>query len=117
MFNYYIIDPLTIRNVEWSQITCKFGYTVQGVYMGSTDPEFITTVCKANHKKLILSGDDDLLLNLYNYPTISENPKVKSYNGHAGHIKRIVFSSDDSKVLTIAEGDKAIILWSLVAKE
>lgn len=111
------IDPLTLRNAEWPRFTCKFGYTVQGVYMGSTDPDFITAICKANHKKLILSGDDDLFLNLYNYPTVSENPQVKSYCGHAGHIKRIVFSNDDTKVLTIAEEDKAIILWSLEASE
>lgn len=106
-------DPLEVNSVEWPRITCKFGYTVQGVYMGSTDPDFVSCVCKANSKKIILSGDDDHLLNLYNYPTVCENPKVKRFRGHSGIIKRIVFSNDDEKIITIAEEDKAIILWSL----
>ena len=107
-------DPLKVNGVEWPRITCKFGYTVQGVYMGSTDPNFVSCVCKANSKKIILSGDDDSLLNLYNYPTVSENPKVKRFKGHSGIIKRIVFSNDDEKIVTIASQDKSVILWSLV---
>ena len=108
-----VTDPLEVNSVEWPRITCKFGYTVQGVYMGSTDPDFVSCVCKANSKKIILSGDDDRLLNLYNYPTVCENPKVKRFKGHSGIIKRIVFSNDDEKIITIANEDKSVILWSL----
>mgnify|MGYP003295510095 CR=1 FL=1 len=80
-----------VQSLDWPAITCKFGFSVQGVYMGSTDPKFISSVCKAHTKKVVCSGDDDKFLNLYNFPCISETPKVKSFKGHAGHIRRIIF--------------------------
>ena len=102
-----------LRNVEWPNFTCKFGYTVQGVYMGLTDPDFIKCVCKAHTKNIIVSGDDQMNINLYNYPTISENPKVKSYCGHSENVVRICFSPDDNKLMTISGMDKSVILWSV----
>jgi WD40 repeat protein len=108
-----IDDPTTINNVEWPQITCKFGYNVQGVYLGSTDPDYISSVSKAHSKKLILSGNDDYLLNLTNYPAIQESAKFKSYRGHSGRIKRIIWSPDDESILTIAEEDQSVLLWKL----
>jgi hypothetical protein len=47
--------------------------------MGSTDSGFINCVARSNNKKLVASGDDDRYVNLYNYPCLSDNPKVKSY--------------------------------------
>jgi hypothetical protein len=47
--------------------------------MGSTDPNFINTVALSNSKKLIVSGDDDKCLNLFRYPCLSDNPKIKRY--------------------------------------
>jgi len=108
-----IDDPTTINTVEWPQITCKFGYNVQGVYLGSTDPDYISSVSKAHSKKLILSGNDDYLLNLTNYPAIQESAKFKSYRGHSGRIKRIIWSPDDEAILTIAEDDLSVLLWKL----
>ncbi|MCQ2820381.1 MAG: hypothetical protein MJ252_24210 [archaeon] len=110
-----IKEAKTIEKMDFPSVTCKFGYTVQGVYMGSTDPNFISSVCKAHSKKLVFSGDDDKFLNLYNYPCISDNQKVKSFKGHAGHIRKIIVTPDDEKVITIADDDKAIILWNVVA--
>ena len=108
-----IDEPESINNLDWPQITCKFGYNVQGVYLGSTDPDYISSVSKAHSKKLILSGNDDYLLNLTNYPAIQESAKFKSYRGHSGKIKRIVWSPDDESILTIADDDLSVILWKL----
>ena len=68
-----------MRGVKWNEITCKFGYTIQGIFMGSTDPNFINTVALSNNKKLIASGDDDKCLNLYRYPCYKDNPETKRY--------------------------------------
>ena len=108
-----INEPESINTVDWPQVTCKFGYNVQGVYLGSTDPDYISSVCKAHSKKLVLSGNDDYLLNLTNYPAIQESAKFKSYRGHSGKIKRIVWSPDDESILTIADDDLSVILWKL----
>ena len=106
-------DPSHFQSVEWPKITCKFNYTVQGVFQGSTNPDYISSVSKANTKKLLCAGDEHYLLHLCNYPCVTDNPKKKKYRGHSGIIKVILWNYDDSKVITIAENDKSIIYWSL----
>ena len=106
-------DDEDLRNSEWKTNTCKFSYTMQGIFQGSTNPNYISTVCKAHNKNLLAAGDDDYLLNLCNYPCITENPKLKKYRGHSGVIKKIIWNNTDSLIITIAENDKAIIVWSV----
>jgi len=106
-------DPNDMVAVEWPKITCKFNYTVQGVFQGSTNPDYINCVSKANTKKLICAGDEHYLLHLCNYPCVDDNPKKKKYRGHSGKIKKIIWNFDDSKLITIAENDRSIILWNL----
>ena len=106
-------DPNVMVAVEWPKITCKFNYTVQGVFQGSTNPDYINCVSKANTKKLICAGDEHYLLHLCNYPCVDDNPKKKKYRGHSGKIKKIIWNFDDSKLISIAENDRSIILWNL----
>ena len=106
-------DDEDMRNSAWKTNTCKFSYTMQGVFQGSTNPNYISAACKAHNKKLLAAGDDDYLLNLCNYPCITENPKLKKYRGHSGLIKKIIWNNTDSLIITIAENDKAIIVWSV----
>jgi WD40 repeat protein len=48
-----------------------------------------------------------------NYPTIQDAPKFFSYKGHSGKIRRIIWTPDDDKIITIAENDNALILWNV----
>ncbi len=79
IFINLFLDPMLMRNVQWATHSCKFGYYVQGIFMGSTDPYFINSVACSTMTKLIVSGDDDNFINIYNYPCISDNQKSKSY--------------------------------------
>jgi hypothetical protein len=67
------------RSLKWNNHTCKFGYCVQGIFKGCTDPNYINSVSISNSKTIIASGDDDNFLNIYNYPCIRDNPEVKKY--------------------------------------
>ena len=106
-------DTNFVKNADWPTLTCKFGFTVQGIYLGSTDPDYINSVGRANALNLICSGRFDFKLNLMNYPTIQDAPKYYSYRGHSGKIRRIVWTPEDDKILTIAEDDHALILWNV----
>ena len=109
------VDPNDedLRKASWKTNKCKFSYTMQGIFQGSTNPNYISVVCKANNKNILAAGDDDFLLNLCNYPCINENPKLKKYRGHSGVIKKIIWNSNDNLIITIADKDKAIIVWSV----
>ena len=112
---YFEVDPNDedLRAASWKTNKCKFSYTMQGIFQGSTNPNYISVVCKAHNKNILAAGDDDFLLNLCNYPCITENPKLKKYRGHSGIIKKIIWNSNDNLIITIAEKDKAIIVWSV----
>ena len=112
---YFEVDPNDedLRAASWKTNKCKFSYTMQGIFQGSTNPDYISVVCKAHNKNILAAGDDDFLLNLCNYPCITENPKLKKYRGHSGIIKKIIWNSNDNLIITIAEKDKAIIVWSV----
>ncbi len=120
-FKFYDIENMEevkpedehLRSASWKTNTCKFSYTMQGIFQGSTNPNYISAVCKAHNKNLLVAGDDDYLLNLCNYPCITENPKLKKYRGHSGVIKKIIWNSVDNLIITIAENDKAIIVWNV----
>lgn len=112
---FIISNHEEIRDLVWESITCKFGYYVQGIFLGSTDPNYINCVSSTKDKKYLISGDDDKLLNIYNFPVISESTKCKSYFGHCepiSHVKAV----DNGRVISIAEGDSSIIIWNLKSK-
>jgi WD40 repeat protein len=89
--------------------------------MGSTDSNFIQTVVRSNNKKLVASGDDDRFVNIYNYPCLSDNQKVKSYqyyiynfSGHSEPVTKLLFNHDDTKLISFAGMDKSIIIWEII---
>ena len=83
-----------------------------GLYMGSTNPTFISACCKHRSINIICSGDDDLSLNLYNFPANSDNAKVRRFFAHSTPINQILITPNN-KVITIAGKDKAIFIWNL----
>ena len=114
------LDPINSRNLNWSTITCKFGFYVQGVFLGSTDPNFINCVARGNLNRIMASGDDDKFINIYNYPCISDNASALShwyinyyFSGHSDEVSKIVFNSNDTKLISIAREDKSVIIWSI----
>lgn len=99
-------------DIIFPEITCKFGPNVMGLYMGSTNPTFIRACCKHRSINIICSGDDDLSLNLYNFPANSDNAKVRRFFAHSTPINQILITPNN-KVITIAGKDKAIFIWNL----
>ena len=116
--NLNLVENLNdVINYDWNDINVKFCFTVQGVFVGSTDPEFISCVSKANNKKILCSGNDTFMINLFNYPVIDDNSKFKGYKGHSGKVNRVIWRDDDERILSIAKDDQAIIYWKIIREE
>ena len=99
-------------DIIFPEITCKFGPNVMGLFMGSTNPSFIRACCKHRRINIICSGDDDLCLNLYNFPANFDNAKIRRFFAHSTPINQILITPNN-KVITIAGKDKAIFIWNL----
>ena len=86
---------------------------MQRIFQGSTNPRNIIAVCKMHNQNLLTAEDDDYLLNLCNYPCITENPKLNKYRLHSGVIKKLFWNNVDSLILTIDENDKEISVQNI----
>jgi len=106
-----------MRNVEWSTFTCKFGWPVQGIAMGSNNPNFINSVYTSNSKQYLVTGDEDKRVNLYYYPCLRDKPNVRRYKAHSEHVKKVLFNHNDTLVISIGSSDKTILVWKVVDKK
>lgn len=68
-----------LKNLNWATQNCKYGYLVQGVYRGITNDSFIRCVERSNNWNLLAVGTDDNMLEIFNFPCISDSCKPKAY--------------------------------------
>lgn len=102
------------KGIEWATQSTKIGWSVIGVFPKGTDGSHVNGVCGSNDGKLIASGDDWGLVNIYNNPC-REGSQAKSFKGHSEHVVRVRFSADDKKIFSVGGQDKAIMQWRKVA--
>ncbi|MDR3736608.1 MAG: hypothetical protein P4L10_13875 [Acidobacteriaceae bacterium] len=83
---FFDIDSMTqmtsgasaTKDVEWNSQYTKIGWSVQGVFPPGTDGSHVNGVCMSADGKLIATGDDWGLLNIYRNPCL-KGSKAKSY--------------------------------------
>eukprot|EP00826_Nyctotherus_ovalis_P024590 TRINITY_DN189_c0_g1_i1.p1 TRINITY_DN189_c0_g1~~TRINITY_DN189_c0_g1_i1.p1 ORF type:complete len:694 (+),score=220.79 TRINITY_DN189_c0_g1_i1:111-2192(+) len=98
------------KGIEWATQNTKIGWSVIGVFPKGTDGSHVNGVSMSHDGKLIASGDDWGLVNIY-YNPCREGSQAKSFKGHSEHVVRVRFSADDSRIYSIGGQDKAIIQW------
>jgi len=101
------------KGVQWASQYTKIGWSVTGIFPKGTDGSHVNGVCMSNDKKLIASGDDWGLVNIYHNPC-REGSQPKSFKGHSEHVVRVRFSADDKHLFSIGGQDKAIMQWKKV---
>ena len=97
------------KDLEWASTTIKKGWDVEGTKPTSEDGTHINGLDVSADKKLIATGDDFGLLNIFRYPCLSTKHKARSYNGHSEHVVRALFTPDSERIFTIGGYDKTII--------
>ena len=54
--------------MEWETYSCKHGWEVLGIYPPGCDETHINSVAQCKNLKLIATGDDDGLVNIFRDP-------------------------------------------------
>lgn len=67
---------------------------MEGIFPKGCDGTHINGVWQSNSKKLLATGDDWSLVNVYRYPW-REGGQCVSLRGHSEHVVRVKFSSKD----------------------
>jgi WD40 repeat protein len=99
------------KGSQWASISLKKGWDVEGVKPASEDGSHINGLDVSSDMKLIATGDDFGLLNVFRYPCLSVKHKARSYGGHSEHVVRAKFTPEADRIFTIGGYDKAVIQW------
>lgn len=99
------------KEFKWASYSAKIGWDVEGIYPSGEDGSHINGVDVSKDMRLIATGDDFGLLNIYRYPCASLKHKARSYCGHSEHVVRAIFTPEGDRLFTIGGYDKCVIQW------
>jgi len=122
---YWLADAATeleedadeVSNASWNTWTSVFGKAVKGCYRkGAADPSSLTSVSRSADGKLVASGDSDGSLRIHKYPSLETGAAFKDYGAHSGGggVGKVVFTKDDSYVVTVGAADRGVCVWNVV---
>lgn len=122
----HVTSAHTMRDVVWATNSVKFSWGVMGIWRkpdGSNEVDYskINGVAVNPSGSLIAVGNDYAKVHLFSYPAVNpEGPNVapknkfKSYDGHASHVPRVVFSNDGKYLFSTGGEDKCLFQWKVV---
>ena len=105
------ISASACKDYEWFTWTCVLGFYSQGIFPPCADGTDVNSVCRANNRKIMATGDDFGKVNLYKYPSVVEHSLNKQYAGHSSHVTKVKFAFDDCFLISTGGNDKAVIIW------
>ena len=107
--------------LAWHTETCPLGFEVMGIWPAFSDGTDINAVDALTHgkraeSKLVVTGDDDALVNLLNYPCVVRHAPRKTYGGHGAHVTNTRFflqADGTTGVVSTGGRDASLILWDI----
>ena len=102
-----------LKNVAWSTLTCSFVWSNRGTYPPATDNKHLACTTRTRNQKLIVTGDDWGLLNLYRNPN-AKGSKPSSYRAHAQRISNLALDLNDKYIYSLGSSDFTMIKWKIV---
>jgi len=98
------------KDTDFSTRNTKNGWGLDGIFPHGIDGSHINSLSEHPNKKLVATGDDWGLVNLYRYPVMMRSKGV-SYRGHSSQVTRVKFNSDGSYLFSIGGYDQTMIQW------
>jgi microtubule-associated protein-like 6 len=108
------ISPLEAKDVWWASWTSPYGWPVQGIRPSAADGSEILAVARPKAWEqvcMLASADSYGALRLFAFPSISTGTPDKCYRGHCGPVANLVFSGDDSTLITTGSHDRCLFVW------
>jgi WD40 repeat protein len=98
------------RDIEWASQRTKLGWYVDGIFPPYVDGTHINGVDRSEDGKLIITGDDYGLVNIFRCP-VYKDAKYKALRGHSEHVVRVKFGFGDSYIFSVGGQDKTLMQW------
>ncbi|XP_072031419.1 77 kDa echinoderm microtubule-associated protein-like isoform X3 [Amphiura filiformis] len=108
-----VTSATTMRDTEWATFTCVLGFPVVGIWAEGSDGTDVNTVGRSNNSKVLATGDDFGKVNLFKYPASVPKAPCIAYSGHSSHVTSVIFTPDDSQLITTGGRDMSCMQWKL----
>jgi len=104
-------------DTTWSEYTLTLGFSVMGIFEQDSDGTDVNTVHRSHDGNLLVVGDDNGFVKLFNAPAICKWAAHRRYLGHSAHCIGARFLADDQRVVTTGGRDAALLVWRLVKNQ
>ena len=124
-------DPAILREAEWATWTSPFGWPVIGAHAIHARPEAggyettttdaiddarsvlnLTCLSRSNSARVIATGDYHGVLRMLRYPASNDEAAASKIGvAHVGVVRRLVWTAQDSHLITVGGLDRVICVW------
>jgi len=108
-----ITKSTSVRDLEWEDWTCIFGWYVKGIWPKGADGTDINALHKSHDSKLIVTADDSSQVKLFRHP-VDMGAECKEYSGHSAHVSNVRWTVNDTHVISAGGNDRTIFQWKLI---
>ena len=85
---------------------------MQGIIPSGNGPSDINSCGMSADQSLVVTGDDNGLVNVYRNPCL-EGHKANKYRAHSEHVTTTMFSDDGQYIYSVGGQDQCCIQWKL----
>lgn len=106
-----VTAPSSLKDVVWASHGCVFSWEAQGVWDPARPEEYVYALARANSRPLLAAATNTGELRIYNLPVLSRHAEQHALRGHSLLVSNVVFTSDDSRIVSIGAHDKSLLVW------
>lgn len=103
-------------DLQWKSYSCVLGFGVMGIWPPFADGTDINSLHVSRDKSLVVTGDDNGLVNVFNYPCVIKNAPRLQFTGHSSHVTNVRFAYDDNVIVSVGGHDNCAISWQVTKK-
>eukprot|EP00128_Syssomonas_multiformis_P019069 Colp12_sorted_trinity150504_noHs@33646 len=98
------------RDVDFPEWSSVIGWPVLGIWPPGADRTHVNSAARTHGGSLLVAGDDDGNVCLYNYPAAKHDGQSAhhTYTGHSSHVTKVAVATGDRLVLSAGGKDNSI---------
>eukprot|EP00960_Hanusia_phi_P064160 765713-Hanusia_phi.AAC.8 len=102
------------RDLDWASTSSICDWHLKGIWPAGCEPSTVSTVDVSKGQgnvQVVVTGDKLGHVKMFRFPCCADKAKYRSYIGHASHVRGVMFSMDNSYVISLGGHDNSIFQW------
>lgn len=105
---------INVSDVRWKTHTCVLGFNVMGIWPPYSDGTDINAVdCNAG-RGICVTGGDDGLVRLANYPCVVKHAPNRETTGHSSHVMNVKLMRNGQLLMSVGGHDETVMVYDVL---